>query len=130
MPQIMCSIVEIMNERQRDTLFMEFPGIHSFDIVDDIRSRAVIARQRHLEWFEASGITWEAAAPRGWLEGDPGVYLLHVEPDASQVAAYTAVFETADGRSLDPEAYQMVLLRYEDWLRAQPSLVDDGPMAG
>ena len=128
MPMIMRSISDIMAARQRDTLFMEFAGIHSFD--DDVRSRAVIARQRHFEWFEASGITWEAAAPRGWLEGDPGIYLLHIDTDAPQIIAYTAVFETADGRSLDPDAYQMVLLIYEDWLRAQPSLVDDGPMAG
>ena len=128
MPQIMRSIGEVMAARQRDTLFMEFPGIHSFD--DDVRSRAVIARQRHFAWFEAGSITWETATPRGWLEGDPGIYLLHIEPDASQIAAYTAVFETADGRSLDPDAYQMSLLPYEDWLRAQPSLVNDGPMAG
>ena len=130
MPQIMRSISDIMAARQRDTLFMEFPSLHSFDIVDDARSRAVVARQRHFEWFEASGIRWETAAPRGWLEGDPGIYLLHMDTDDPQIIAYTAVFETADGRSLDPDAYQMSLLRYEDWLRAQPSLVDDGPMAG
>ena len=117
MPQIMRSIGDIMAARQRDTLFMEFSGIHSFD--DDVRSRAVIARQRHFKWFEAHGITWETAAPQGWLEGDSGIHPLHVEPDASQIIAYTAVFETANGRSLDPDAYQMSLLRYEDWLRAQ-----------
>ena len=117
MPQIMRSIGDIMATRQRDTLFMEFPGLRSFD--DDAHSPAVVARQRHFGWFEAMSITWEAAAPRGWLEGDPGIYLLHVEPDDSQIIAYTAVFETADGQSLDPEAYQMSLLCYEDWLRAQ-----------
>ncbi len=67
---------------------------------------------------------------RRWLEGDSGTYLLHVEPTAPEIVAYTAAFETADGRSLDPEAYQMVTLIYENWLRAQPSLVDDRPIAG
>lgn len=114
MPMIMRSIGDIMAARQRDTLFMEFPGLQSFDIGDDARSRSVIARQRHFEWFEAMGITWETAAPRGWLEGNPGIYFLSVEPDAPQIIAYTAVFETADGRSLDPDIYQMSLLRYED----------------
>ena len=128
MPQIMRSIGEVMAARQRDTLFMEFPGIHSFD--DDVRNRAFVARQRHFEWFEAHGITWETAAPQGWLEGNSGIHPMHIGPDAPQIIAYTAVFETADGRSLDPDAYQMSLLRYEDWLRAQPSHVDDGPMAG
>ena len=122
MPQIMRSIGDIMATRQRDTLFMEFAGIHSFD--DDVRSRAVIARQRHFKWFEAYGITWETAAPQGWLEGDSGIHPLHIESDAPQIIAYTAVFETADGLSLDPEAYQMVLLIYEDWLRQQADRSD------
>lgn len=124
MPQIMRCIVEIMDVRRRDTLFVEFAGLHAFDLDDDAHSRADAARLRHFEWLEAHGVTWETAAPRGWLEGDPGIYMLHVEPDDPRVAAYAAKFETAEGRSLDPEAYQVVVLIFADWLRAQASRTD------
>ena len=128
MPQIMRTISDILIERRRDTLFIEFPKLHSVN--GDAQGRAVAARRQHFEWLEAHNITWEIAAPSGWLEGDPGIYHLHVEPDAPQVAAYTAAFETAEGLSLDPEAYQMVVLLYADWLRSQASRAGDEPAAG
>ena len=55
MPQIMRSIAEIMVERKRDTLLIDFPGLHSFDFDKDARSRALATRLRHFEWFEAHG---------------------------------------------------------------------------
>ena len=49
-------------------------------------------------------MTHPRAAPRGWLEGDPGIYLLHVEPVALQVVTFAAAFESAEDLSLDSEA--------------------------
>lgn len=122
MPMIMHSINDIMATQRRDALFIEFPQLHSFD--DEARRHAVVARQRHCEWFETMGITWEAVAPRGWIEGDPGIYFLHVKPNDPRITAYTAVFETADGGSLDPDTYQMSLLPYGDWVRSQADRSD------
>lgn len=42
-----------------------------------------------------------------------------------RVAEYSAIFEDAEGKSLEPEAYRMVILSYEDWLRNPPPPMDD-----
>ncbi len=69
------------------------------------------ARKRHFNWFKANGLRWETAAPRGWLEGDPGIFAVHFDgPDDPRVTQYAAEFEDADGKSLEPDAYQMYLL--------------------
>lgn len=122
MPQVILSVDDIMARERRDMHFIRFgwpfndnPGHPS--------------RKRHFDWFAANGLRWEAAAPRGWLEGNPGVHAVHFDgPDDPRVAQYSAVFEDATGKSLDPENYQMVLLPYAWWLDG--SWVDgreDGP---
>ena len=90
------------------------------------------SRRRHFDWFKAHGLRWETAAPRGWLEGDPGVYAVHFDgPDDPRVARYAAEFEDATGTSLEPDAYQMYSLPYASWLErrretAEEDEADDG----
>ena len=91
------------------------------------------SRRRHFAWFKAHGLRWETAAPRGWLEGDPGVYAVHFDgPDDPGVAEYAAKFEDETGRSRYPDAYQMYLLPYAVWLErrgtdaGEDGLDDDG----
>lgn len=97
-----------MDEAKRDVLIVQF---------DWMSDRDHPARKRHFEWFEDHGLRWEAAAPRGFLEGDPGVFAVHFDgPDDPRVALYAAEFEDENGKSLDLDAYQMYAISYASWL--------------
>ena len=110
MPQILRSIDDIMREAGRDTAFVKFGSPF------DPSQAADAARQRHLAWFHERGIRTEAAAPRGWLEGDPFIVAVHFDgPDDPRIAEYSAAFEDASGISLDPEAYQMFIWPHAGW---------------
>jgi uncharacterized protein (DUF433 family) len=88
---------------------------------------AKVARERHLAWFMAKGLRHEMVAPQGLLEGDSGIFAVHFDgADDPRLAEYTSEFETPDGRSLDPESYQMVFLPYDAWLAA-PGRAPDHP---
>jgi hypothetical protein len=110
-PQIIRTIDEIMAARRTDTFFVSFPGLL---LGDDPQSEQ--SRQMHIDWFEAEGISYETAAPRGWMSGDSGIYAVYVGPDDPRVARYSTLFENTEGKSLDPDVYQMVLLPYRAWL--------------
>ena len=99
-----------MAAEQRDMHFLQL-GASPFDHARDHPSR-----KRHFDWFRANGLRWETAAPRGWLEGDPGIFAVHFTgPDDPRVALYAAEFEDENGKSRDPESYQMHLLDYASW---------------
>ncbi len=111
MPTAIRSVDQIMADAKRDMFFIQF-GTSPFDY-----DRNHPARKRHLDWFEAHGLRWETAAPRGWLEGDPGIYAVHFDdPDDSRVQQYAAEFEDGTGKSLEPDAYQMYVISYASWL--------------
>ena len=110
---ILKSIDQITDEEKPDMFFIDF-GQFLFDCDEQLRSKR---REDHHDWFAAKGLRHAPAAPRGWLEGDPGLYAVHLAgPDDPRVAEYTARFENADGSSLEPEVYQMNLLPYQSWL--------------
>lgn len=107
----MKSTDQIMFERQADTYFI------TFATKPRARPNPQI-RQDHFDWFAANNLVYEMAAPRGWLGGNPGVYAVYFDgPNDSRVAAYTAKYEEPTGRSLHPDAYQMVLRSYQSWFR-------------
>ena len=114
MPMIMLSVDQIMNREKRDMYFLDMKGV----TIHPTRAK-LLARKKHFEWFAANNLKYESAAPRGWLEGDPGVYAVHFTgPDDSRLAAYTTAFERPNGISLKPKVYQMVMLEYQPWLNA------------
>ena len=113
MPLAIRGVDDIMAARRRNTLFLELPGLMLFTEVE--RGASLHSQQIHFEWFRMHDITWEIAAPRGWLEGDPGIYFLHCEPDDAKIAEYSAEFENGDGTSPTPEVFQMFVLNYESW---------------
>ena len=128
MPQIIRGIDQIMAARRADGLFLEFPGL-GFWADQDERQASAEARRIQFTWLEARGLTWEMAAPRGWLEGDPGLYAIHCNIDDPRIAAYSAEFEDSKGISLDPSAYQLNILSYESWRthhKARVASADDG----
>ncbi|GAA0577164.1 hypothetical protein GCM10009416_14710 [Craurococcus roseus] len=111
MPTIMRSIDQIMADAKRDMFFVQF-GTSPFDFDRDHPSR-----KRHFDWFKNHGLRWETAAPRCWLEGDPGIHAVHFDgPDDARVALYEAEFEDGTGKSLSPDAYQMYVIPYASWL--------------
>jgi hypothetical protein len=107
-----------MNKEKRDMFFIRF-GQAFIDPREPPNPRP---RQEQLAWFEAKRLAYATAAPRGRLEGNPGSYAVYFDsPEDPRVAEYTARFEHADGTSLDPDSYQMVLKTCQSWLD------NDGP---
>jgi hypothetical protein len=114
MPKFISTVDEVMAREKRDMLFIQFK--HSLLK----RSSPNPSRQQHLAWFDAKGLQYELVAPRDWLEGDPGLFVVYSSgPDDPRIADYSAAFETADGKSLAPENYQMVIVTYRSWLDSQ-----------
>ena len=126
----MRSVVQIMAAEKRDMFFVQFGGSpFSHD-------RDHPSRQHHFDQFAANDPRWETAAPRGWLEGDPGVYATRFDDsddsDDPPAARYAAEFRDGTGKSLEPDAYQTYLLPYAAWLQkrgtdaGEDGLDDDG----
>lgn len=125
MPMIISTVGEIMAREKRDMLFIRFDLEFGAD-----RSQNP-ARPGHLAWFDAKGLRYEPAAPRGWLEGDPGIFAVFFDGlNDPRLAEYVALFEDANGRSLMPDEYQMVLLTYESWLQRPREPEEDQPDEG
>ncbi len=113
MPMILKSVDQIMDEEKRDMYFVDFGRFLS----DHDKPLMSQRRQEHFEWFGSKGLRRALAAPRGWLEGDPGLYAVYFTgPDDPRVAEYTARFENPNGSSLEPDIYQMSFITYESWL--------------
>jgi hypothetical protein len=108
---------QIMDEAKRDMLFVRFGSPPFFR-----SKKSRVARRAHLDWFDAMGLTYELAAPRGWLDGDPDRFVVYFAGiHDPRIAAYSAAFENDEGKSLDPDAYRMVIISYQDWLdRREP----------
>ncbi|MPR11769.1 hypothetical protein [Microvirga tunisiensis] len=110
MAKIVKTIDEIMIQENRDMLFVRF------DQPPTRRGLPNPSRQRHLDWFESRGLRYELAAPKGWLEGDPGIFAVYFDgPDDPRVAEYSSIFEDGTGKSLIPEDYQMLIVTYASW---------------
>lgn len=111
MPMLIQTIDQIMHERRVNKYFLRLNKLTTRG--DEFPK----ARHDHLKWFKTHGLTFETAAPRGWLEGDPGCYAVYFDgPDDQRLADYSLWFEAKDGRSLKPDTDQMSLLTYESWL--------------
>lgn len=120
MPVTMRTTGEIMAREKRDMLFVRFR------LLSRRSAPPNPSRQRHLEWFGSRGLRYELAAPRGWLEGDPGLIVIYFDgPDDPRIGEYSAFFEDADGKSLAPDEYQMVLVSYASWLVGQDDQARD-----
>ena len=109
MPQLIRMMADILAERQSDTYFLDVSGA----IFAGNRRRFDAAVREHMAWFRNNRLKSETAAPRGWLEGNPYIYAVYFDDnDDPRLAAYTAEFETPDGKSLKPEIYQMQKMLY------------------
>jgi hypothetical protein len=111
MPALIRTVDEIMAREKRDMLFVQF----RHPLLKQLSPNP--SRQHHLAWFDAKGVPYELVAPRGWLGGDPGLFAVYFSGlDDPQIAAYSAAFETPDGKSLASGDYQMVIVTYTSWL--------------
>jgi hypothetical protein len=114
MPKLIRTIDEVKAQEKRDMLFVQFkPSFLE-------RRTPSSSRQHHLEWFDATRLRYERVAPSGWLGGDPGLFAIYFSSlDDPRITDYSAVFENADGKSLAPGNYQMVIVTYQSWLDSQ-----------
>ena len=75
LPMIMRSVDQIMAAERREMHSIRFGWpIH--------QNPGHPCQTRHFDWFTAHGLHWKTAAPRGWLEGDPGEHAVYLDgPD-------------------------------------------------
>jgi hypothetical protein len=123
MPIIIRTTDEIMAREKRDTLFVRFRPPFGNSAPPNP------SRQRHLDWFASKNLCYELAAPQNWLEGDPGLFAVYFDgPDNPRIAEYSALFENADGKSLAPQEYQMVIVPYASWLASRDNQEGDSSL--
>lgn len=123
MPVIIRTTDEIMAQEKRDMLFVRFTPPFGKSAPPNL------SRQRHLDWFASKDLRYELAAPRNWLEGDPSLFAVYFDgPDDPRVAEYAALFENADGKSLAPAEYQMVIVPYASWRAGRGNQQGDGSL--
>ena len=117
MPLLIKTRDQIMRERQSDVHFLHFNLFGR-----ELSAAAVTSGRQQLAWLREQGVAYEAAAPEGWLEGDPGCYAVYFDAgEDEQLTAYCAAFEDETGSSLSPDLYQMYLMPYVCWLRRSQS---------
>lgn len=108
MPALIRLIDEIVRERGRDTYWVCFE--HGLFADRDALGRA---KEDQLAWFGNEGLEYEKAAPKGWLEGDPGCFAVFFDgADDPRLAKYCTKFEEPSGGSLQPGLYQMYLVSF------------------
>ena len=108
MPALIKFIEEIVRERGRDTYWLRFA--HSLFANRDVLRRI---KEDHLAWIDEQGVKYETAAPKGWMEGDPGCFAVYFDgPEDPRLHAYCSKFEQPDGGSLQPNMYQMYLYHF------------------
>lgn len=119
MPQLIANIHEIMDREKRDMVFIRFGDMFEPSV------GARKAAQQQLKWLSRQGVRAEATAPPGLYAGGANMYALHFTGiDDPRIADYSALYEDADGKSLQPAAYQMVIMKYEDFLGTRPTTED------
>ncbi len=80
-------------------------------------------RRSLLDWSRGWELAVEPCCSIGWLAGDPGRY--HVDFsgwDDPLLQLWCEQFESADGKSLHPDQYQMYFYSYEQY----PEHLDEG----
>ena len=108
MPALIKTIDEIVQERSRDVYWLRFA--HGLFADRDALHRA---KEDQLAWFADNGLEYQTAAPKGWLEGNPGCYAVFFDgADDLRLHAYSSKFEQQDGGSLQPNMYQMYLVPF------------------
>lgn len=119
MPVLVPSVQEFLASRERDTCFVkfEFPRNRYKRSAD---GNPFISKM--LDWLESNGIAYHLVAPTGHIAGFPGVYALMFDDFEGPVwTRFLAEFETVDGVSKEPLAYNLYIVPY----RSSTVILDD-----
>ena len=119
MPILIREITEILEERQADTLFVQFKASkgRSLRAPSDNSDASAI-----FEWLEEHDIRYELSCPDGHLEGFTGLYAIHFPSlTDSQYLEFLAEFETSDGKSKKPNSCVLLIAKYDAWQSAKPN---------
>ena len=109
MPVLIKTIDEIVQERRRDTYWVRFANPFFTD-----RDALRLVKDDQLGWFDEQGLEYKTAAPKGWLEGDPGCFTVYFDgPDDTRLHAYCTKYEQPSGGSLQPGLYQMYIVPFQ-----------------
>lgn len=98
---------EVLEQRQKDTFFLQLERQQNLKFCEDTRSKC-------LNWLAAQNCSTEMVAPLELVEGDSGLYYVDFESMADpKVLAWMQEFEAEDGSSLAPDLYKMIIIPWE-----------------
>lgn len=121
--EIIKSIEAYFSERKRDLIVLEMRIFHASTHLRKRLNREACeqAAQPQLQWFKERGYHACLTALPGIFEGWSGHYFIDVEANDPILAEYSLVFETPDGNSLEPDAYQLMLFTYSAYAQSLDS---------
>ena len=117
MPRLIKSIDDLFEERKKDLFVLKFfnqQGVFLRFYEQDCETNTNV-RKEHLIWFDENHIRYEPTCSASLLCGWNGEYC--VDFDDASLKKYCETFETSEGKSLQPDKFQMYGLCYDDWLK-------------
>ena len=111
------SIDDYFYEKKHDLLILEMRIKESDEQLCICREACETAVTVQREWFKSRGISLYHTVPSGMIMGWAGHYYIDIDPvvQCDLIDEYSSVFET-NGKSNNPEQYQMLLMSYSRWL--------------
>jgi len=104
------AVDEIMWIHKKPMLYISFVEQNNAHEPDQI------AKRLHFEWFDAQGLTYEAAEFHDNLDGGKCNFIVNFnDPDDPRIQLYSDHFEDENFKSLEPLKYQMYLYEYHVW---------------
>lgn len=115
MPVLIHNVGHYFYEKKRDLLILELktPSNIIFDRKDLITEQI---GNEQVQWFKDRGIDSFMTVSEDIICGWLGHYYIDVDPYAPIVSEYSSVFEDAEGQSLKPDRYRMIIVSYNDWV--------------
>jgi hypothetical protein len=82
----------------------------------DFEANKLVEKQQ-LEWLDQQGVEYFHSCPPEILMGWLGHYYVGFDgPEDPRIKLYSIQFEDANGKSLEPDKYQMLCMSYNDWV--------------
>lgn len=116
MPVLIQTIDEYFYSRKRDILVLEMRIKQPDNKFMIDRKLCELESTNQLLWFKTRGIDYYMTVDASVLEGWFGHYYIDIDPSDPCVNEYSNTYEDPNGISLDPEKYQMITLKYNEWV--------------
>lgn len=117
MPYLMQTIEHYLYTTKKDVFILQLKNQGDGIAYDRENQENINTEESQLQWFRDHNITFAKTGPLGLLCGWLGQYYVAFDGwDDPLLKSYSETFENEDGRSNDPDKYQMFCSYYENWV--------------